>query len=166
MGTQTTPADILDALQTLIGDLNPAGGNERGVGIEPAFVPFEGDDWKSEPEEIEETELDRHFIIEGLEPQNMKIIGGCQYDMWLGQLAITIGHQIGAYRPARDRRDKDIHQIISVLVNPESHDKSYPTGVVKIRLLASDVEIIQEGLYWITLIRLGLHYKIAKNFGS
>lgn len=162
MGTQTTPAAILESLKETIAGLTPAGGNDTGVGIERSFIPFEGESWKEETEDLEETELDRHFIIEGLEPQAVKIIGGSEYDLYTGEVDITIGHQIGEYRAARDRRDADIHQLI---VQLQSND-NFPSGVVKIRLIATDKEIIQEGLYWITLIRLGLHYLISSSYGS
>lgn len=162
MGTETTPDAMIESLSAVIVGLTPAGGHVAGIGTESNYQPFEGDDWIEDQEETEETEIDRHFMFDTVNPQVVKILGGCAYDLWTGELDLVVGHQVGEFRAARARRDNDIHQIISQLID----DANKPTGVAKVRLLSSEKEEIQEGLFWITLIRFGVHYKLATRFGS
>jgi hypothetical protein len=162
MGTQTTPDAMLESLADVVIGLTPAGGHEQGIGTERLYQKTQGDDWVLDQEDAPETELDRHFTFYNVQPQEVKILGGCEYDMWTGEVDLIVGHQIGEFRAARSRRDLDVHQLISQLIDGDS----YPTGVHKIRLVSTDMTEIKDGLYWVTLIRFNIHYKLATQFGA
>lgn len=160
----TTPDAIISAIETFLADLIPAGGT--AVGNKDAYAVIADEDFVLNPESLAEAELDRQFMCLDIEPNEIDLEGLSQSNMHSGILTIVIGHQIGDYGPSRDRKLKDVHQIISQMIRL-THDTEYaPTGVNRIHFISSSTDLIREGTYFWSTIRFDITYAMSADYGG
>jgi|GEM_PF-2819163 len=161
----TTPDAIITAINTFLEDgLTPAGGT--AVGNKTAYEVIDDDDFRPDPEYLAEAELDRQFLCLDIEPNELDLEGLSQSNVHSGILTLVIGHQIGGYEASRDRKLKDVHQIITQLVRVIFDTTYAPSGVHRIHFLDSSTDVIRDGTYFWTVIKFDITYAMSADYGG
>ena len=166
MATTTTMTAICNSLEILIASLTPAGGNGTaltgGIKGNTAYEYIKDLYWKGDAEEVPDHILDRAFIIEDVTPQDVAIQGGLTESVWLDELVVKIGHQWTNHRAGRNRREQDLHQIVSQLIK----ESNRPDGVHVVRFTGSNWDKIKEGLFYFTELTFSVQYMMLANYGG
>lgn len=162
--TNTTPSSICSAIHTLITNLTPIGTTPTsGAGTETAFGIVADDIFTGNPDDQPEADLDRQYMVDGVESDSVAIMGGITSNLVVGTFTVSIGHQIGYYRDSRDRRANDILQIITQLIK----NANRPTGVNWIRHKDTKTAVIGESkAFWWTVITFNIEYFASNNYGG
>jgi hypothetical protein len=156
----TTPDAICTAFETLIGDLTPA-----GAAIDGAEVVFEttGDrnshkDWEERPE----GDIDRNFQID-LDMGDFVMFGNRFEQHVLAEIVIEVGHVLGNWKASRNRKLKDIAQIISQITWPANK----PTGSHGVHPeIQVSSQLVKGGKFVITRITAEIKFAIPANYGG
>jgi len=158
----TTPSAICDSIETLIAGLTPSGGTD--VGGKDAFAKIDEVDYNEDPEELATSELDRQFMIHGVVPDSIVTPGQTAHNTSLATVEIAIGHMVGDYEASRDRRDKDLQQIIAQVIRSENR----PEGVLLIKTegRASGPDLVKQGTYWWTVLAFLVEYFTDPDYGG
>lgn len=144
----------------MIAGLDPSGGET--VYEKSAYAVIEDTNYAEDPDILEESELDRQFQIHGIIPASMSIEGMTTTNVCNGSFQIAIGHILGDYRDSRDRRDKDLQQIVAQVI----HLDNKPSGVHSIRHLDTSTRLIREGTYFWTVMEFAITYSAAADYGG
>lgn len=155
----TTPDAICTAFEALIGDLTPAGAD---IGAETAFETTGDRNSHKEWEERPEGDIDRNFQVD-LDLGEFVMFGNTAEQHVRANLVIEVGHVLGNFKASRNRKLKDIAQIISQITWPANK----PTGShgVQPEIQVSG-QLIKAGKFMITRITADIQFAIAANYGG
>ena len=156
----TTPDAIFASYETLIAGLTPSGGTT--VGIKSAYAVIDDDGYKGDPEDLAESELDRQFMFEDLEPMELDLEGMSTSNTLKSLLTMVIGHQCGHFTNSRDRMGKDKQQLIAQMIRIEN----LATGVHRVYFDGSETTRIREGTYFWTTLRFGVVHVADADYGG
>lgn len=160
--SNTTPDAICLALETMIKALDPSGGESAGVGGFTTYQEINDVKYNGDPENVPKNILDRHFIIDGILPADVDIEGNSTSNTHVGVFELAIAHKIVDYKTSRDRRDKDLHQLVAQLIK----ESSRPNGVWRIWYQGFAQISIWENTLWWTTLTFGIDYIVSSNYGG
>jgi len=159
--TNTTPADIISALETTVTALTPSGGTT--VGTQSAYAVLEEQGYSEDAEEVSDSDLDRQYVVQNVQPQDINIIGRSTHNQVTGTFELAIGHQVAAdYGAGRDRRDKDLQQIVQQVI----HVNNRPAGVGVIRYKGMQSSITKQGQFFWSVLTFEIVYYVLATYGS
>lgn len=157
----TTPADVLSSLATLIEGLDPAGGEITIGGARSTYSQVNATKWREDPEQMPGSGIDRKFVLR-YRPGPVDIQGLTTRNVHRVEVDLGIGHQVGQWDDSRDRKDKDITQLITQLIREDNR----PTGVWRIEYLTHTEQLAQDATYWWTWITFGAVVAVSSDFGG
>lgn len=157
--TNTTLAAILTALETTIGNLDPAGGESYGE--VDAYGKVNDEYYEGDPETLEEADIDRQFALVDVTDE-VDVQGGSTTNIHLGIFQLHIGHKQDNFSGSRTRRIKDSTQLAHQLIK----ESNRPSGVNFIAYRGSTVELVREGKWWWTVLTFEISYNVSSNYGG
>lgn len=156
----TTPAAIFASFESGVASLTPSGGTS--VGIKSAYAVIDDDGYMGDPELLSESELDRQFMFEWMQPQDLDIEGQSTSNEVNAVFDLVIGHQVGHYTDCRDRMALDNQQIIAQIIRVNNK----PAGVHRTWFEGSETTLMKEGTCFWSTLRFGIRYSVAANYGG
>jgi hypothetical protein len=157
----TTPADVLSSLATLIEGLDPAGGEIAVGGSRSSYSQVNATKWREDPEQMPGSGIDRRFVLR-YRPGPVEVEGLSTTNVHRVELDIGIGHQVGQWDESRDRKDKDIAQLVTQLIREEHR----PTGVWRIACLHHSEQLAHDATFWWTWITFEAVVAVSSDYGG
>lgn len=157
----TTPAAVLSALATLIEGLDPAGGEIAIGGARATYSHVNTTKWREDPEQMPGSGVDRKFVLR-YRPGPVDIEGLSTTNVHQVEIDLGIGHQVGDWDDSRDRKDKDLAQLVTQLAREDNR----PSGVWRIGFLHHTEQLAQDATFWWTWLTFEAVVAVSSDYGG